>query len=114
MASVQQFRMSSSISIAAFGSNDITTRMREIAFPSLLGKAIAPTRVADAVVRGIENRSARVMVPRRWVPFSALRGVLNPVTDLIAERHPELRRLLRRLEESAGPTDKSPQTNSPR
>ncbi|MFJ3639265.1 SDR family oxidoreductase [Streptomyces sp. NPDC090108] len=98
---------------AAFGSNDITTRMREIAFPSLLGKAIAPTRVADAVVRGIENRSARVMVPRRWIPFSALRGVLNPVTDLIAERHPELRRLLRRLEETAVPTGKSPQTDSP-
>ncbi|MEW2304490.1 hypothetical protein AB0958_31810, partial [Streptomyces sp. NPDC006655] len=69
---------------------------------------IAPTRVGDAVVRGIENRSARVMVPRRWVPFSALRGVLNPVTDLIPARHPELRR----LEESAGPTGKPPQTDS--
>lgn len=98
----------------AFGDHDITTRMREIAFPSLLGRAIAPARVADAVVRGIENRSARVMVPRRWVPFSTLRGVLNPVTDLIAERHPELRRLLRRLEDSAGTTRTSPQTDTSR
>lgn len=36
------------------------------------------------------------------------------VTDLIAERHPELRRLLRRLEESAGPARTSPQTGTSR
>src|SRR5208282_1627594 len=89
------------IARAAFGSHDTATRMREIAYPSLLGTAITPARAAGAVARGIENRSPRIIVPRRWQPVSALRGVLNPVTDLIAERHPELRRLLRRLEESA-------------
>ncbi len=102
------------IASAAFGSHDTATRMREIAYPSLLGKAITPARVAEAAARGIENRSPRVIVPRRWQPVSALRGILGPVTDLIAERHPELRRLLRRLEESAGTTCTSRQTGSSR
>ena len=102
------------IARAAFGSHDTATRMREIAYPSLLGTAITPARVAEAAARGIENRSPRVIVPRRWQPVSALRGVLGPVTDLIAERHPELRRLLRRLEESAATTRTCPQTGTSR
>ena len=52
------------IASAAFGSHHTATRMREIAYPARQGHH--PARVAEAVARGIENRSPRIIVPRRW------------------------------------------------
>jgi NAD(P)-dependent dehydrogenase (short-subunit alcohol dehydrogenase family) len=96
------------IAQVAFGGNEIVTRLREVAYPSVLGKTIAPEQVAERAVRGIEHRSARVMVPRRWEPVSALRGILNPLTDLVVGRHPQIRRLVQELEESAGTPTPAP------
>ncbi|MGW5604395.1 short-chain dehydrogenase/reductase [Streptomyces rochei] len=85
----------------AFGGHDITTRMREAAFPRPLAAAISPETVARAVVRGIERRAASVTVPRRWRPIGILRGVVNPLSDAFLIRHHRLQPLLRALEDGA-------------
>ncbi|MGW4214493.1 short-chain dehydrogenase/reductase [Lentzea sp. NPDC004789] len=90
------------IAEVAFGGHEIVTKLRETAYPSVLGKTITPEQVAEKVVRGIENRSPRIVVPRRWQPISALRVILNPLTDLIVERHPQIRRLVQQLEDTTG------------
>jgi NAD(P)-dependent dehydrogenase (short-subunit alcohol dehydrogenase family) len=90
------------IARAAFGDNDLVTRMREQLYPTFLGSAIHPDAVAARVADGIEKRSPRIMVPRRWEPISALRGILNPLTDLLLDRNTKLHDLLRELETRTG------------
>jgi len=86
------------IARAAFGDNDLVTKMRRQLYPQYLATAIHPDEVATRVASGIEKRSARIMVPRRWEPISALRGILNPLTDRALDRNTELHGLLRQLE----------------
>jgi NAD(P)-dependent dehydrogenase (short-subunit alcohol dehydrogenase family) len=83
---------------AAFGGNRTATELVEHAYPALLRQQITPQRVADSVVRGLERRSARVIVPRRWTPISVLRGIANPIIDARLERDPEVQRLTLELE----------------
>jgi NAD(P)-dependent dehydrogenase (short-subunit alcohol dehydrogenase family) len=90
------------ITRAAFGDNDLVTRMREQLYPTFLGSAIHPDTVAARVADGIEKRSPRIMVPRRWEPISALRGIVNPLTDLLLDRNTKLHDLLRELETRTG------------
>jgi NAD(P)-dependent dehydrogenase (short-subunit alcohol dehydrogenase family) len=44
-------------------------------------KRLQPDTAATAVADGLAKRSARVMVPSRWKPLSALRGLLSPAMD---------------------------------
>ncbi|MFF9687920.1 short-chain dehydrogenase/reductase [Streptomyces sp. NPDC014623] len=83
------------------GGHELTTRMREAAFPRPLATAVTPELVARRVVRGIEHRTARITVPRRWQPIGILRGVINPFSDHLLARHPEIQPLLRALENTA-------------
>jgi NAD(P)-dependent dehydrogenase (short-subunit alcohol dehydrogenase family) len=71
-------------------------------FPKPLHKRLTPTTAGEAIARGIERRSPRIIRPRRWVAMSALRGLLNPITDARAERDETALRLLRQLDERAG------------
>lgn len=89
------------IARAAFGDNDLITAMREQLYPKFLASAIEPEVVADRVVTGIEDRSARIMVPRRWQPISALRGIVNPLIDRSLERNTQLKTMLGQLETRA-------------
>jgi NAD(P)-dependent dehydrogenase (short-subunit alcohol dehydrogenase family) len=51
------------------------------AMPGFIRKPLPVGRAGAAIVRGLEQRSARVMVPR-YVPIaSALRGLLGPAMD---------------------------------
>lgn len=86
----------------AFGGDDLATRMREVAFPRLLAGAVPAEAVARRVVRGIERRTARITVPRRWQPLGILRGVLSPLSDHLLVRDTGFRSLLRALEDAAG------------
>jgi NAD(P)-dependent dehydrogenase (short-subunit alcohol dehydrogenase family) len=86
---------------AAFGGNAVATELFRHAFPRPLRTPITPESVAAATVRGIERRSARIIVPGRWIPFSVLRGIVNPPTDLALERDPKVRRLVVELERQA-------------
>jgi NAD(P)-dependent dehydrogenase (short-subunit alcohol dehydrogenase family) len=90
------------IARAAFGDNDLVTQVREQLYPRFLGTAIHPDKVAARVTSGIEKRSPRIVVPRRWEPISALRGIVNPLTDLALDRNTELHGLLRQLETRTG------------
>jgi len=40
-------------------------------------------------------------VPGRWIPFSVLRGIVNPLIDRAIEHDATLRRLLLELEQQA-------------
>ena len=67
--------------------------------PSPLRKRLTPPQAAAAVVDGIERRRARIVVPRRWVAMSALRGVLGPLLDARQERDAVTQAVLARLDE---------------
>jgi NAD(P)-dependent dehydrogenase (short-subunit alcohol dehydrogenase family) len=62
--------------------------------PGFLLKRIAPEVAGAAVVRGIEERSARVFAPRWWRYVSAFRGLLNPLLDRRSDNDPRLKRAL--------------------
>jgi NAD(P)-dependent dehydrogenase (short-subunit alcohol dehydrogenase family) len=72
------------------------------AFPKPLRKRIQPQAAGEAIVRGIERRQARIIRPRRWMVMSALRGLLNPLTDAQLERDEETQASLRKLDARAG------------
>ena len=61
--------------------------------------AIDPERIAAGVVPAIERRAARVTIPRRWIPVSLLRGIVNPMIDAASERDRTIARLLNTLED---------------
>jgi hypothetical protein len=63
---------------------------------------LPPAAAGEAIARGIEQRKARIIRPRRWTAISVLRGVLNPLTDARAERDETAQRLLRQLDARAG------------
>jgi NAD(P)-dependent dehydrogenase (short-subunit alcohol dehydrogenase family) len=86
---------------AAFGGHRVATQLVQTAFPAPLRRPIKPEQVAKAVARGIERRSPRVIVPRRWAALSTLRGVVNPLADRYLERDARMTRLLTELEQSA-------------
>lgn len=83
---------------AAFGGNDLVTAMREQLYPRFLREAIEPEAVAKRVASGIEKRSARIEVPRRWQAISVLRGIVNPLIDRQLERSTVFKSQLRQLE----------------
>ena len=49
--------------------------------PKPMLKRVSPSSAANAIVDGLEQRSARVIHPRVWRPVSALRGILGPSLD---------------------------------
>jgi NAD(P)-dependent dehydrogenase (short-subunit alcohol dehydrogenase family) len=71
-------------------------------FPKPLHKRLSPAVAGEAIVRGIERRQPRIIRPRRWTIYSALRGVLNPLTDARAERDEAAQQLMRRIDERVG------------
>jgi len=85
----------------AFGGNAIVADMLRRAYPRSLRTRISPESVAVVTVRGIERRSARIIVPGRWIPFSVLRGIVNPMFDRAIEHNPTLRQLVLELEQQA-------------
>jgi len=84
-----------------FGGNAVATKLFTRGWPAPLRAPITPERVATATVRGIERRSARIIVPGRWIPLSVLRGIVNPLTDRVIEHDPKFGQLLLELEQHA-------------
>ncbi|MEA2305675.1 MAG: hypothetical protein QOH43_2955 [Solirubrobacteraceae bacterium] len=66
--------------------------------PKPLRKRLAPRAAGEAIVRGIERRQPRIIRPRRWTPFSVLRGILNPLGDAQMERDATMRAIVRELD----------------
>lgn len=90
--------VSTPIADVAFGADDIATRLVARAFPAPLLTPIDPAVLASGAVDGIAARAARTHIPARWSPFSALRGVVNPISDLVLERDRTTRGLVADLE----------------
>jgi NAD(P)-dependent dehydrogenase (short-subunit alcohol dehydrogenase family) len=49
--------------------------------PAPLRKRLSPAQAGEAIARGIERRAPRIIAPKRWVPLSAMRGLINPLLD---------------------------------
>lgn len=56
------------------------------ALPKVLHKRLKPAQAGEGIVRAIEERRPRVILPRRWEVFSVLRGIINPLLDRHMER----------------------------
>jgi NAD(P)-dependent dehydrogenase (short-subunit alcohol dehydrogenase family) len=70
--------------------------------PKPLHKRLKPEQAAAAVVAGIEQRKPRIIVPRRWIALSALRGVLSPLLDAQQERDAATQAVILKLDERSG------------
>jgi hypothetical protein len=58
------------------------------ALPRPLLKRLQPDAAATALADGLARRSQSVMAPARWMPFSALRGLIAPALDPRLARNP--------------------------
>ncbi len=85
----------------AFGSAPLVTELRRSGYPGPFGELVTPEQVAGAVVRAIERRATRTVVPRRWLPVLWGRGLADPVIDWSLAVRPGFRRQLRRIEASS-------------
>ena len=68
------------------------------AMPKFILKRIQPTAAAAAIADGLERRQTSIMIPGRWRPVAALRGVAGPVTDAKLARDVAVQRALAKLE----------------
>src|ERR1700739_311853 len=80
------------------GGHDTVTRLLAHAYPPLLRDAIEPERVAEKAVAGIVKRSPRIVVPRRWIPYIVLNGLLDPLSDALLTRDRMTEGLIKELE----------------
>lgn len=84
--------------IEASFNHPITDEILRLAFPGSLRTPVAPERIANAVIKGLESRSPRIMSPRRWIPISAARGAVNMLSDAAIDRYTRIHGLVRELE----------------
>ncbi|HYJ21434.1 MAG TPA: short-chain dehydrogenase/reductase [Solirubrobacterales bacterium] len=54
--------------------------------PGFLLRRISPERAGATIMRALEERSPRAFAPREWRYISALRGLINPLTDRRLDR----------------------------
>jgi NAD(P)-dependent dehydrogenase (short-subunit alcohol dehydrogenase family) len=85
----------------AIDADPLAAELLEV-LPKPLRKRLPAAAAGEAIVRGIERRSARVFAPRRWAAMSLLRGVLNPLSDAQLEREERAQELVRRMDSRAG------------
>jgi hypothetical protein len=85
----------------ALDADPLADRLME-GVPAPLRKRLAPQAAGEAIVRGIERRSPRIIRPRRWAALSVLRGVLNPLIDARIERDATLQAAVAELDARGG------------
>jgi NAD(P)-dependent dehydrogenase (short-subunit alcohol dehydrogenase family) len=93
-ASVAYFGFIDTEMTRIFETDPLLARYQDI-MPRLLMRRVPPATAGEAIARGIERRSPRIVAPRAWRAYSALRGVLNPLLDARMERDERLRPLVR-------------------
>lgn len=93
-ASVAYFGFIATEMTRIFDTDPLLQRYQDI-MPRLLMRRVAPATAGEAIARGIERRSPRIVAPRAWRAYSALRGILNPLLDARMERDDRLLPLVR-------------------
>jgi NAD(P)-dependent dehydrogenase (short-subunit alcohol dehydrogenase family) len=68
------------------------------ALPAVLRKRLTPAQAGETVARGIEKRAARIITPKRWAAFSALRGILNPLLDNYMVKNADVQAIVTELD----------------
>jgi NAD(P)-dependent dehydrogenase (short-subunit alcohol dehydrogenase family) len=66
--------------------------------PSWMTCRLAPSQAGAAIVKGVERRAPRIVAPGWWRVWSALRGILNPLTDARMERDPKVHEIVRQAD----------------
>ena len=66
--------------------------------PKVLHKRLQPSQAGKGIVDGIEKRAPRIIRPHRWIVFSVLRGILNPLLDTAMVRDPSTQELAAELD----------------
>jgi len=79
--------------------NELADQFREEIAPSFLTRQMSVDKAASALVKGIEERAARVIEPRVWRPIFYLRGLLGPLSDKQLEENPKVADFIHRFEE---------------
>jgi len=69
--------------------------------PAIVSRAIPVERAAARLVRAVERRTPRLVLPRWWAPVSVLRGALGPLGDRWMAGDPAIRRILRDADDAA-------------
>ena len=72
----------------------VTQRLEEM-FPKALLRRLPPSAAGAAIVDGIERRAPRIVRPRWWRVWSALRGIVNPLLDARFDRDERMREAVR-------------------
>lgn len=80
-------------------SDELVDQLFKHAFRGPLGHFSEPEAIAEGLVTGLKKRSPRIFAPRPWAVYSALRGVLNPLTDAVLNRDKTIHSLVRQLED---------------
>jgi NAD(P)-dependent dehydrogenase (short-subunit alcohol dehydrogenase family) len=66
--------------------------------PKPLRKRLTPAQAGEAIARGIERRAPQIIAPKRWTIVSALRGIVNPLTDSYAVKDAETQSFVAELD----------------
>ncbi|MEA2124785.1 MAG: hypothetical protein QOI80_1567 [Solirubrobacteraceae bacterium] len=66
--------------------------------PKPFHKRLPPSAAGEGIARGIEKRAARVVLPKRWIPLSVLRGIVGPPADAAMLRRADIQDLMRALD----------------
>jgi NAD(P)-dependent dehydrogenase (short-subunit alcohol dehydrogenase family) len=66
--------------------------------PRALRRRITPEQAAGTIADGIERRADRTIAPGAWKPWSALRGIVNPVLDRVLARDADTQATVREIE----------------
>jgi NAD(P)-dependent dehydrogenase (short-subunit alcohol dehydrogenase family) len=110
---VELVRHGASASVAYFGFIDTEMVHRSIdadplastmltILPKPFHKRLQPAVAGEAIARGIERRSPRIVRPRRWTLLSILRGAINPIGDRQMERDTKTQQAVLDLDARAG------------
>ena len=84
----------------------VATGLEDLA-PAFVMRRISPALVAERLVDGIERRAPRVVVPRWYALYSALRGILNPLMEAGMVRDRRVRELIERAERVEAEAERS-------
>ncbi|MGA2927949.1 MAG: SDR family NAD(P)-dependent oxidoreductase [Solirubrobacteraceae bacterium] len=70
--------------------------------PKVLHKRLSPEQAGEAIAAAVERRAPRVIAPKRWAAFSALRGLVNPMLDRYMTTDRDTQALVRELDAREG------------